>query len=145
MDVKKAMTLNPTFCKPETTLREIAKTMKSLDSGIIPIGDGERLLGMITDRDITLSLANNADPDKTLAREFMHASIYYCYEDASIDSAAASMGKLQVRRLIVLNNKESKKMVGVISMGDIARFTHDKITSGDIVNKVSEERCEQRH
>ena len=137
MEVKNAMTEGPTFCQPNTTLREVAHLMKLLDSGIIPIGNGDKLLGMITDRDITLSLANNADPDKVIASDCMHKGIFYCFENDNIDDAAASMGQLQVRRLVVLDNQENKKMVGIISMGDIARATHDKITCSNVNNVKS--------
>ncbi|KTD21029.1 CBS domain-containing protein [Legionella londiniensis] len=140
MEIKEAMTENPTYCHPDSTLRELAKVMKSLDTGVIPIGDGEKLHGIVTDRDITLSLAEEAHPDQTKARDIMHKGVYYCYEEDTIEKAAQDMSKLQVRRLIVLDNEKNKKMVGILSIGDIARATHDKQTCGKVINQVSEER-----
>ncbi|MCP0914525.1 MULTISPECIES: CBS domain-containing protein [Legionella] len=144
MEIKEVMTESPTYCSPDSTLSEIAKIMKSLDTGIIPIGNGEKLLGTITDRDIALCLAEGGDADSK-ASEAMHKGVYYCYEDDSIESAAKNMGELQVRRLIVLDNRENKKMVGILSLGDIARVTHDKKTCGEVVNKVCEERAQSPH
>lgn len=145
MEIKEVMTESPTYCHPDSTLRETARIMKSLDTGVVPVGDGEKLQGMITDRDITLSLANNADPDTAKARDVMHEGVYYCYQEDSIEKAAQDMGKLQVHRLIVLDNRENKKMVGIISIGDIARETHDKKTCGEVIDKVSEEREQRAH
>ena len=145
MEIKEAMTESPTYCHPDSTIRELARIMKSLDTGVVPIGDGEKLQGIVTDRDITLSLAEESQPDLTRARDIMHEGVYYCYEDDSIEKAAEDMSKLQVRRLVVLDNKQNKNMVGILSVGDIARHTHDKKTCGKVINNISEERTQQPH
>ena len=145
MDIKEVMTKSPTYCRSDSTISELARMMKSLDTGVIPIGDDDKLEGMVTDRDITISLAEEAQPDSTKAHEIMHKGVYYCYEDDSVEKAAEDMSKLQVRRLIVLDNKQNKNMVGIISVGDIARHTHDQKTCGKVIDNISEKRTQQSH
>jgi len=138
MKIKDAMTKHPTYLHPEATLREVAEQMKILEAGIIPIGDDKRLLGMITDRNIALSLAEGCTPDSK-ASKIMSKEVFYCYQNDSLDEASECMGKLQVRRLIVLDSKDNKKFVGIVSMGDIARCSHDLALCGQIVDKVSKD------
>ncbi len=140
MKAKDIMTKKPTWLKPETNLRDIAKKMKELGTGIVSIGNGDKLLGMVTDRDITLSLADDINPNITTAADIMRKDIFYCYENDDITIVAQDMEKKQVRRLIVLDNDRSKKLVGIISLGDLATHTHDKKLCGEVVEIISKAR-----
>jgi CBS domain-containing protein len=92
--------------------------MAQIDTGVLPVSDGDRLIGMITDRDIAIrAVALGKDPN-TPVREVMSAEVKYCFEDEDIDEVAENMADIQVRRLPVLNRK--KRLVGILSLADIA-------------------------
>src|SRR5687768_16981474 len=85
---------------PQATLAEAAQRMKSLDVGALPVCDNDRLVGMITDRDITVrAVANGCDPRNTPVEHAMSADVFYCYEDEPVESAAKLMEEKQIRRL----------------------------------------------
>lgn len=140
MKAKDIMTKDPVWLKPETSLREIARKMKQLDIGIVPIANGEKILGMVTDRDISLSLSDGKDPNTLTAKDVMHKGVIYCFENDDIKTVAHDMETKQVRRLIVLNNKTNKKLVGILSLGDLARHTHNQQLCGEVVDLVSQAR-----
>jgi len=111
--------------------------MKSLDVGPLPICDGERLVGMVTDRDITVrATAQGRDPNTTRVRDVMTEEVFYCFEDQEIEDAAEIMERAQIRRLVVLNR--DKRLVGIVSLGDLAVETGDEELSGEVVRHVSE-------
>lgn len=104
---------------PEDTVMAAAQKMVDLDCGILPVGENDRLVGIITDRDIvTRAVAKGVDPDECYVREAMTTDVKYCYEDESLDDLARNMRTLQVKRLLVLNRK--KRLVGIVSLGDLA-------------------------
>jgi len=140
MKAKEIMTRNPLWVSPNTNLREIANKMKEQDIGIVPIGDGTKLLGMVSDRDIVLSIAGGADITSSTAQDIMHKGIIYCYENDEVETVAHDMETKQIRRIIVLDNNNSKQLVGIISLGDLARHTHNKNLCGEVVDMVSEKR-----
>src|SRR5437762_11404171 len=110
---------------PDATLREAAAKMKSLDVGPIPVCDGERLQGMLTDRDITVrATAEGRDPNSTRVRDVMSPDVVYCFEDQDVQDAARVMEEHQIRRLVVLNR--DKRLVGIMSLGDLAVHTEDE-------------------
>jgi CBS domain-containing protein len=124
--------------KPSATLRDAARRMKDLDVGSLPVcGDNERLVGMITDRDIAIrAVAEGNDPDATAVRDVMTPGIIYCYEDDDVSDAAHKMEEFQVRRLVVLNR--DKRLVGIVSLGDLAVDTHDDELAGHTLEAISE-------
>lgn len=127
---------------PKTDLREIAKMMKELDSGAIPVCDQGRLTGMVTDRDIVIkTLANGLDAYHATAADVMSAPIVYCFEDDDIGEAARLMEVKQIRRLVVLDR--AKKLVGILSLGDISVRASEEL-SGEILEKVSEKDQERK-
>jgi CBS domain-containing protein len=92
--------------------------MAECDCGVVPVGDGDRLVGIVTDRDIAVrAVAAGKSPD-TPVREVMSQRVLYCYEEEDIDDVASNMADIKVRRLPVLNEK--KRMIGIVSLGDIA-------------------------
>jgi len=118
MKVSEVMTRDVQLIEPTQTIREAARLMAEMDAGIMPVREGDRLVGMITDRDITVrAVAEGKGPD-TSVREVMTEDVKYCYEDDDTDDVARNMGDIQVRRLPVLTR--DKRLVGIISLGDLA-------------------------
>jgi len=118
MKVSDKMTRNPRLAHPDDTILEVARIMAEIDAGAIPVADGERLIGMVTDRDIAVrAVAQGKGPDTKL-REVMTPETKYCFEDEDIAHVARNMGEIQVHRLPVVNR--DRHLVGIISLGDIA-------------------------
>ena len=135
MRVSEAMTRDVRVCTPGQSIREVAKTMAEIDAGAVPVGENDRLIGMITDRDISeRALAAGKSPD-TPVREVMSEHIHYCFDDEELDDVAQNMGDIRVRRLPVVNRQ--KRLVGIVSLGDLAR-TEGGETVGDAVVGVSQ-------
>jgi CBS domain-containing protein len=119
MRVEKVMHAGVTWVEPDTPVSEIARKMREEDIGAIPVGENDRLIGMVTDRDIVCrALANGADSAALTARDVMSAGIAYCHSDDELDAAIDEMSSKHIRRLPVLN--KSKRMVGILAMGDIS-------------------------
>lgn len=117
MKVCDAMTLEVQLCTPEDTLKDAAEAMTDFDVGLLPVTDDDRLVGMISDRDIAVrGVAMGRGPD-ALVREVMTKDVKYCFEDQDIEEVTLNMGDIQVRR--VLNR--DKQLVGIIALGDIVR------------------------
>jgi CBS domain-containing protein len=105
---------------PNTTIRDIACRMRDDNIGALPVGENDRLIGMVTDRDIvTRAVAENKSGGNTTVRDVMSEDIYYCFEDEDSKRAAQIMAEHQVRRLPVLNRE--KRLVGVVALADLAR------------------------
>lgn len=137
MQIKDIMTRDPVVAPPDATLRDAARTMRELDSGVLPIGEDDRLLGMLTDRDITVrATAEGKDPNATTVREVMSSEVVSCFEDEDERAAAAKMEEHQLRRLVVLDRAE--RLVGIISLGDLAIHTTDDRIAGEVAEAVSE-------
>ncbi|MER9407186.1 CBS domain-containing protein [Mesorhizobium caraganae] len=118
MKVGNCMTRDVQVANPEQSIRDVAQMMGKLDAGVMPVGDKDRLVGMITDRDIAIrGVALGKGPDAKV-RDVMSAEVKYCFDDEEIDDVLENMGDLQVRRLPVLNR--DKRLVGIISLGDLA-------------------------
>ena len=119
MELREIMTRNVEVVSADTTLKEAATKMKVLDVGLIPVCDGNRLQGILTDRDITIrATADGRDPTKTKVADVMSTDIAYCLEDQEIEDAASLMEVRQIRRLPVLNR--DKCLMDIVSLGDIA-------------------------
>src|SRR5205085_10714550 len=104
---------------PDRSIREAAEMMADQDIGALPVGENDRLVGMITDRDIAVrAVARGLGPD-TKIREVMSEEVMYCFDDEELDDAAQNMGGIKVRRLPVLNR--DKRLVGIISLSDLTR------------------------
>jgi CBS domain-containing protein len=135
MKVQEAMSTNVKLAKPNQSIRDAAKVMADIDAGVLPVGDGDRLVGMITDRDIAVrAVARGLGPD-TLVREVMSAEVKYCFDDEDVEDVAGNMGEIQVRRLPVLNR--DKRLVGIVSLGDIA-MTDGPDCAGDAICGISQ-------
>ena len=120
MQVKDVMTRGAECVRPDDTLQAAAQKMKALDVGPLPVcGENDRLVGMLTDRDIVLrAVAEGLDARTAKVRDAMTEGITYCYEDDTVADAARCMSEEQIRRLVVLNR--DKRLVGIVSRGDLA-------------------------
>lgn len=134
MLVNEAMTRDVRVASPTQTIREVAQIMADIDVGVVPIGDNDRLVGMLTDRDIAVrAVAAGKGPD-TQVQEIMSNEVLYCYEDDDIEDVAENMADVQVHRLPVVNR--DKRLVGIISLADIAN-TEGARTAGTAVEGIS--------
>jgi len=120
---------------PNLSIREAAKMMADIDAGSLPVAENDRLIGMITDRDIVVrGVAEGRTADASVA-DVMSREVLYCFDDEDLDDVARNMGSVQVRRLPVVNR--DKRLVGIISLGDLAR-NEEPTTVGRAVSHVSE-------
>ncbi len=135
MKVKDAMHKGAEWVEPQTPIGEVARTMRDLDIGAIPVGENDRLVGMVTDRDIACRVvANGTDPGKLTAGDVMSKGILYCRETEDLEDAMRIMEQKQVRRLPVIDDR--KRMVGMLSLGDIADAASHEL-SGEVIAAVS--------
>lgn len=119
MRVAEVMTPDPQTVSPEDSLRHAAELMSELDIGVLPVCDGDRLLGVITDRDITVRATSAGQaPDTTKVATVMTEDVRYCYEDDEVEEAEEVMQEAQVRRLPVIT--PAGHLVGIVSLGDLA-------------------------
>ena len=137
MELRDIMTRNVEVVNGNASLKEAATKMKTLDVGLIPVCDGDRLKGLLTDRDITIrATADGRDPSKTKVSEVMSTDIAYCLEDQAVDEAVILMEARQIRRLPILN--QDKQLVGIVSLADIAVHVGDRDLTGETLEEISE-------
>ena len=137
MKVNEIITHDPEVIRPETALIEAAQKMKSMDIGMLPVCDGDRLVGVITDRDIAVrGVAQGYDPKTARVQEVMTPEVIYCFDDEDVKDVAKKMEEKQVRRLPVLNRE--KRLVGIVSLGDLAVRTGKEKLAGEVLERVSE-------
>ncbi|HEX2818320.1 MAG TPA: CBS domain-containing protein [Phenylobacterium sp.] len=118
MRVSDCMTREVQIVDPNDTIAGAAKTMAKLDAGILPVGEDDRLVGMITDRDIAIRAVAAGMGPQAKVGDVMNSEVKYCFEDQEVDEVLRNMGELQVRRLPVLNR--DKRLVGIVSLSDMA-------------------------
>jgi CBS domain-containing protein len=134
MKVSETMTPDVHIVSPSATLQAAARAMAELDAGALPVGERDRLVGMITDRDIAVrGLAMGPGPKATVG-EIMTEDVKYCFADQELDEVVRNMGDIQVRRLPVVNRE--KRLVGILSLGDAAA-TLDGSVVGDALSEIS--------
>ena len=135
MKVSDAMSRDVQVVGPTQSIRDAAKIMSKIDAGVLPVGENDRLVGMITDRDIAIRAVAEGKAPTTKVRDIMSDEVLYCFDDQDLDEVAQNMGDTKVRRLPVLNRE--KRLVGIISLGDVAR-NEDAGTTGQTISHISE-------
>ncbi len=134
MKVSECMSTDVEIASPDDTLRDVARTMREIDAGSMPVGENDRLVGMITDRDIVVrAIAEGMGPDATV-RQAMSTHVRWCYDDEDVADVSEQMGEHKIRRLPVLNR--DKRLIGIISLGDVAHT--DGVTSGRALHEITE-------
>ena len=137
MQLREIMTTGVQLTDPAMTLKDAAVLMRDGDFGLLPVGENDRLVGTITDRDITVrAVAEGKDPGTTTVRDTMSEGIRYCFEDQTVDEAAEMMSQAQIRRLPVLNR--DKRLVGIVALGDLATDADAAEPAGKVLSGVSE-------
>ena len=137
MKLSEIMTREVEIIQPDDTLRLAAQKMRDRDIGFLPVCDGESLMGVLSDRDITIrAFADGMDINVMLGRDLMTTPAIYVFDDQDVSEAAKIMGENQIRRLVVLS-RDDERLVGVISLGDLARKGVTDI-SGQVLQRVSE-------
>lgn len=135
MKVKEIMSPDVRIASPKDTLQQAARMMEEMDCGCLPVGEDDRLVGMVSDRDITIrAVAQGKAPDRCTVGEVMSNDIKYIYDDETLEDASRNMSEQQVRRLPVLNRK--KRLVGIVSLGDLALNAKDN--AGKALKDVSQ-------
>jgi CBS domain-containing protein len=137
MRVRDIMTRDVECVCPDDTLQEAAIKMQDLDIGPLPVCDRDHIAGMLTDRDITVrAIAKGLDPRSTRVRDVMTRDVIHCYDDEDTEAAARLMQERQVRRVLVTDHDE--RLVGIVSLGDLAAETGDPRRIGEVLQDVSE-------
>lgn len=135
MKIRDAMTRDVRMVRPDQTLREAAHLMAELDIGALPVEDNDRLVGMITDRDITVRAVAEGHGPETLVRQVMTNEIKYCFDDQTVDEVTRNMGEQRLRRLPVVDR--NKRLVGILSLGDLALDANAQDEAGEALGGIS--------
>jgi CBS domain-containing protein len=136
LKIREIMTARVEVLRPESSVREAAQMMRDLDVGPLPVVEGDRVVGVLTDRDITIrATAEGRDPNTTPIQDVMTRNVVFCFEDDDVKEAAKLMSEKQVRRLLVMNRE--RQLVGIASLGDLAVDTGDEKMSGEVLEQVS--------
>ena len=136
MKLNEIMTREVEIVHPDDSLQTAAQKMRYRNIGFLPVCDGERLVGVLTDRDIALrATADGVDPRASLSKEWITTPVVYCFDDQDVDEAAQLMRQHQIRRVVVLG-RDNKRLVGVVSLGDLATNV-DGEKSGEVLQEVS--------
>jgi len=135
MKVKEMMHKGVEWVSPDTSVETLAKKMLQHDVGALPIGENDRLIGMVTDRDIAMrAVAKGKDVSMLTARDVMTKNVIWCRDNENVDDAARKMEEKRIRRLPVID--DHKRMVGMLSLGDISHAASQRI-SAEVTKAVS--------
>jgi CBS domain-containing protein len=134
MKVSQAMTHDVCVVRPDHTIEDVARMMLAIDAGLLPVAENDKLVGMITDRDIAVRAVAEGKGPKTYVREVMTEDVKYCFEDEDTAHVARNMGEQQVRRLPVVNR--DKRLVGILSLADVAQQEADGRRVGNALRGV---------
>ena len=134
MKVRDKMTRMVRIASPDDSVQQAARLMAEADAGALPVGQDDRLVGMVTDRDIAVRAVAAGKGPETRVGEVMSPGVEYCFEDEELEEVARRMGERQVRRLPVLNRE--KRLVGILSLGDVA-MGEGPHPAGDALSGIS--------
>ena len=118
MKVHEIMSRDVRVASPGDRICDVARTMGEIDAGALPVGENDRLVGMITDRDIAVRAVAQEKGPQTPVREVMSAEVKYCFDDEELDDVCRNMASEKIRRMPVVNR--DKRLVGILSLGDMA-------------------------
>jgi CBS domain-containing protein len=135
MNVREAMTTEVRLVRPEQSVRDAARLMAELDIGALPVQENDRLIGMITDRDIAVRAVGEGRGPDTSIRDVMSQDVKYCFDDQSVEEVSRNMADIRVRRLPVVNR--DKRLVGILSLGDLAIEESSQDEAGEALGGIS--------
>jgi CBS domain-containing protein len=137
MKISQILTKNPEVISPDARICEAARLMREHDIGMLPVCDGERLVGSITDRDLAIrAVADGCDALSTKVRDIMTPEVFWCFDDAELEEVARLMEEKKIRRLPIINHK--KRLVGIVSLGDLAVRSKNASLTEEVLECVSE-------
>lgn len=136
MRVSDAMTRDVCIVRPDNSIEDAARMMLAIDAGVLPVGDDDRLVGTLTDRDIAVRAIGEGKGPETRVSEVMTPDVKYCFDDEDTAHVARNMGEQQVRRLPVLNR--DKRLVGILSLSDIASHEKDGRRVGNALRDIAQ-------
>jgi len=137
MKVQEIMSRHVEYIHPQTPIAKAADKMRDHDIGFLAICENDRLVGTVTDRDITVrSVAQGRDPRLAPVQEIMTPQVFYCFEDDDVERVAEYMQEKEVRRLLILNRQ--KRLVGVVSIGDLAKASGEKQLAGETLGHIAD-------
>ncbi len=142
MIIREVMTRDAKLTHPDDTLQQAAKLMKDCDCGILPVADGDRLVGMITDRDIAIRCVAEGKGPNARVTEAMTQEVMYCFEDQDTQHVCQNMADIQVRRLPVMNR--NKRLVGIVSLSDLARKEPNTAKALHLIARPGEQHNQSR-
>ena len=134
MKVSEVMTRDVCLCSPEETVQQAANTMADKDIGILPIGKDDKLVGMITDRDIAIRAVGSGKSANTRIGEVMSKEVLYCHDDDDVEDILNNMAEIKVRRLPVVDH--DKRLVGIVSISDLSASA-DKVHTSEALSEIS--------
>lgn len=142
MKIKEVMSTRVATVHADATLRDAAREMRNMDIGVLPVKENDRLVGMITDRDITVrAVAEGKNPDQISVRDAMTSELVSCYEDQNLSEVSRIMQERKVRRIVVLDRQQ--QLVGIASMGDLTIQSENEQMGGEMLQSVSRPEDEQ--
>jgi CBS domain-containing protein len=135
MKINKCMTRTVRIVDPGATLQSAARLMADIDAGSLPVAENDRLVGMITDRDITIRAVGAGRPPDARIREVMSPEIRYCFDDDEVEDVLKNMADQQLRRLPVVDHE--KRLVGIVSISDLAGSGHAALAAGEALCEIA--------
>lgn len=144
MKIRDVMTTHPKLCTPETSLKDAACMMRDLDTGFIPVCEGDRIAGVLTDRDMVVrQMCQGGDVSQAKVRDCMSKEICWIQQEQDVKDAIAIMEERKIRRMLVMDT--DKRLVGVLSLGDLAETQGLRSLAEEVLTKVSESASTMRH
>jgi CBS domain-containing protein len=134
MQVRDAMTSDVRVVSPDQTIQDAARIMADIDAGALPVGENDRLVGMLTDRDMAIRAIAQGKGPETKVRDVMTSDVKYCFDDEDTNQVCQNLGDQQIRRIPVVDR--DKRLVGILSLGDLALATADGST-GETLAAIS--------
>lgn len=134
--LKDVMTRNVEVISPESTIADAAQRMRDGDFGLLPVGENDRMIGTISDRDIAVRAVADGKDSSTKVRDVMSEGIYWCFEDQTVDDAVKTMSENQIRRLPVVDR--DKRLIGIVALADLAAGKTDIEAAAQALAEISE-------
>jgi CBS domain-containing protein len=137
MKVSEIMSGNVECIEPGTSIKDVAKKMRALDVGFLPVCEGDKPVGTLTDRDITIRhVADGQNPYRVKARDIMTPNVIFCYQDQDVEEVAKFMQEHEVRRILIYNRRG--QLAGVVSLGDLAKVAGEQSLAGETLKDIAE-------
>ena len=137
MKISEIMSRNVECISGDTSIKDAAETMRSVDVGFLPVCEGDHVIGILTDRDITIRhVADGQNPYRVKVREIMTPDALYCFEDQDIEEVGRFMQGHEVRRVLIFDR--ARQLVGVVSLGDISKASGEQILAGETLKEIAE-------